>query len=67
MTRETEEKLAAALSAETTELLPFLPYILQDFWELGSDPAVMAELINKHISLSESTRILDLACGKGAV
>jgi len=67
MTRETEEKLAGSLTAETTELLPFLPYLLQDFWELGSNPEVMAELIKKHVSVSESTRILDLACGKGAV
>ena len=67
MKKETEEKLAGSLSAETTELLPFLPYLLQDFWELGSDPDVMIELINKHVSLSESTKILDIACGKGAV
>jgi len=49
------------------ELLPFLPYLLQDFWELGSDPDVMAELIKKHVNLSEDTKVLDLACGKGAV
>jgi len=67
ITRETEEKLARSLSWETTELLPFLPYLLQDFWELGSDPDVMAKLINKYVSISDKTRILDLACGKGAV
>ena len=67
MKKETQEKLAGSLSAETTDLLPFLPYLFQDFWELGIDPDVMTELINKHVSLSESTRILDLACGKGAV
>jgi len=64
---ETEEKLARTLSAETVNLLPFLPYLLQDFWELGSDPAVMIKLINKHVDISPETRILDLACGKGAV
>jgi len=67
ISRETEEKLARSLSWETTELLPFLPYLLQDFWELGSDPEVMAELIEKYISISDETRMLDLACGKGAV
>ncbi len=67
MTRETEEKLAHSLSGDTTQLLPFLPYLLQDFWELGSDPGVMAELIHKYVSISEKTKILDLACGKGAV
>ena len=67
MTREIEEKLACSLSAETTELLPFLPYLLQDFWELGSDPEVMCNLIQKHIAVSPETKVLDLACGKGAV
>ena len=67
MTRETQEKLAGSLTAETTELLPFLPYLLQDFWELGSAPSIMAGLIKKHASLPEGTRVLDLACGKGAV
>ena len=67
ISKETEEKLVRSLSWETTELLPFLPYLLQDFWELGSDPDVMADLIDKYAGVSEKTRILDLACGKGAV
>jgi len=67
MIRETDEQLAASLSAETTDLLPFLPYILQDFWELGSDPEIMCALIQKHVKLSPETMVLDLACGKGAV
>ena len=67
ISKETEEKLAHSLSWETTELLPFLPYLLQDFWELGSDPGVMAELIRKYVGLSSKARVLDLACGKGAV
>ena len=67
MNKETEEKLASSLTAETTDLLPFLPYLLQDFWELGSDPSIMAELIKEHVGLSKNTAVLDLACGKGAV
>jgi len=67
MIRETEEKLALSLTAETTELLPFLPYLLQDLWELGSSPKDMIKLIKKHLPVSEDTKILDLACGKGAV
>jgi len=67
MKKDTQEKLAASLTAKTTELLPFLPYLLQDFWELGSDPGVIAGLIEKHAGVSEDTKVLDLACGKGAV
>jgi ubiquinone/menaquinone biosynthesis C-methylase UbiE len=68
MTNELEEKLACSLTgAKTTEIIQFLPYLFQDFWELGSDPVIMEELIVKHIRLSENTRMLDLGCGKGAV
>jgi len=67
MTRETEETLARSLTAETTELLPFLPYLLQDLWELGSNPRDMVRLIKKQMPISEDAKILDLACGKGAV
>lgn len=67
MKHETEEKLARSLTAETTALLPYLPYLLQDLWELGSSPKTMTGLIKQHIPLSEKTTLLDLACGKGAV
>lgn len=62
-----QEKLAKSLTAESTELLPFLPYLLQDIWELGSSPADMISLIRKHMVITENTKVLDLACGKGAV
>lgn len=31
-----KEKLAESLTSNTTDILPYLPYLLQDFWELGS-------------------------------
>jgi 2-polyprenyl-3-methyl-5-hydroxy-6-metoxy-1,4-benzoquinol methylase len=62
-----EETLAQSLTAETTELLPYLPYLLQDLWELGSVPMDMVELISGNVGVSPRTKILDLACGKGAV
>ena len=52
---------------EKEDILHFLPYLLQDLWELGSNPEDMIKLIEKHMSTSEKTQILDLACGKGAV
>ena len=67
MLNETDEKLARSLTAETTDLLPFLPYLLQDLWELGSSPRDMIKLMQKHMPISPDTRILDIACGKGAI
>jgi len=67
MTKEIDEKLAASLTAETAELIPHLPYLLQDFWELGSDPGVMVELLQTQADLPKDAKVLDLACGKGAV
>lgn len=67
MNKETQEKLAGSLTAETTDLIPFLPCLLQDLWELGSNPDIMLQLIKKHMPLLEDTVVLDLATGKGAV
>jgi len=67
MTKETQELLARSLTAETTELLPFLPYLLQDLWELGSEPGDIVKLIEKHVPGGTESKVLDLACGKGAV
>lgn len=62
-----EEKLAKSLTAESIELIPHLPYLLQDLWEIGSSPMDMLDMIREHIQVTEQTRVLDLACGKGAV
>ncbi|MCL1912915.1 MAG: class I SAM-dependent methyltransferase [Eubacteriaceae bacterium] len=67
MQEEIDDKLAVSLSADTTELLPFVPYLLQDFWELGSDPIAMCCLIEKQVDVPSGMKVLDLACGKGAV
>ncbi|HBF8122284.1 TPA: class I SAM-dependent methyltransferase [Clostridioides difficile] len=62
-----KEKLAESLTSDTTDILPYLPYLLQDFWELGSSPEQMLQLFRKHIPFNEDIKVLDLACGKGAV
>lgn len=63
----TEQKLAGALTAETTELIPYLPYLLQDLWELGSSPADMIRLVKENVETSSETNVIDLGFGKGAV
>lgn len=64
---DVEERLAKSLTAETTDLISYLPYLLQDLWELGSKPEDIIELITKNIQVKNGLKILDLACGKGAV
>jgi len=62
-----EEKLAKSLTADSTLLIPHLPYLLQDLWELGASPEDILKIIEKHVPVSSDMQILDLACGKGAV
>jgi SAM-dependent methyltransferase len=64
---EVDRKLAASLSADSTELIPYLPYLLQDLWEMGSNPADVIDIIKKNVPHYRDLKALDLACGKGAV
>jgi cyclopropane fatty-acyl-phospholipid synthase-like methyltransferase len=60
------ESVVESLDGFQTELLPYLPYLLQDLWEIGADPKTMLSLIKQYIRL-DKLKILDLGCGKGAV
>ena len=62
-----EESIATSLDCLEEPLLPYLPYILQDFWEIGASPEVIINLIRKHKQNYSSLAVLDLGCGKGAV
>jgi len=63
-----EESIAAAMDVQqNTAIIPFLPYIFQDFWELGTPPEFVIDLIRKHFENYKDLHILDLGCGKGAV
>ena len=62
-----EECVVAAMDGADKELFPFLPYILQDTWEIGADPEIIISLIQKHMHDFSNMNILDLGCGKGAV
>jgi cyclopropane fatty-acyl-phospholipid synthase-like methyltransferase len=61
-----EAKVVKSLDGEDTELYDFIPYLLQDLWEIGSSPEVIIDMVKRHIDKS-SINVLDLGCGKGAV
>ncbi|NLW12808.1 MAG: class I SAM-dependent methyltransferase [Clostridiaceae bacterium] len=65
--KKREIELAASLTAESTDLIPFLPYLLQDIYELGSSPTDIEALLRENTDFGPWFRVLDLACGKGAV
>lgn len=62
-----EESVVTAMDGDNTEIFSFLPYILQDFWEIGTSSEIVILLIEKHIKSPSQLHILDLGCGKGAV
>jgi cyclopropane fatty-acyl-phospholipid synthase-like methyltransferase len=63
-----DEQQEVARAFETKpELLPFIPELVADLWELGSALEVMIDVI-RPLELPEGqTRVLDLGCGKGAI
>jgi ubiquinone/menaquinone biosynthesis C-methylase UbiE len=48
------------------DLIPFIPFLLQDLWALGSSPSLILKILQM-LNLPGNSRVLDLACGKGAV
>ena len=62
-----ESVVVTAMDGSDPALFPFLPYILQDSWELGSDPEALCSVVKKYAPIKERLSILDLGCGKGAV
>lgn len=67
MNEITAEKLARSLTADNVYLIPHLPYLLQDLWELGTPHKDILGLFGNHIAEPSAMKVLDLACGKGAV
>ncbi|MDT3696229.1 MAG: class I SAM-dependent methyltransferase [Ignavibacterium sp.] len=62
-----EESVITAMDGSDIKIFPYLPYILQDLWELGAIPDTMIKLIKKHFTDYSNLKVLDLGCGKGAV
>ncbi len=63
--RSEDEMVAYALEAHTA-LLPYLPELLADLQELGSDAAAITRVLGD-LNLTKSATVVDLGCGKGAV
>lgn len=61
-----DESVALSMDCEDLRLLPFLPYILHDFSEMGSRATWLAKII-KELRPSGKMKVLDLGCGKGLV
>lgn len=62
-----QQKIQVAKGFDATpELIPFIPYLLQDLFELGSSPEIIINILAS-LHLGKKTKVLDLACGKGAV
>ena len=65
MTLDLDESIAQAMETDV-RLLPLLPELLADLWELGpSAEQVVAAL--ESVGVGPDSTVLDLACGKGAV
>lgn len=58
--------LASAFSVPP-EIVPFIPELLADLWALGVPPGVVVDLVRPLDLPPQTTRVLDLGCGKGAI
>ena len=63
--RSEAEMVAYALEVQPS-LLPFIPELLADLDELGSDSELVVKVLND-LRLPPSAKVIDLGCGKGAV
>ncbi len=61
-----QESIAASMDCEDVELVEHLPYILQDFHEIGSSAQSLTRIVKEN-NTKKTVKIIDLGCGKGAV
>jgi hypothetical protein len=45
-----EESVVMAMDGTGSNLFPYLPYIVQDLWEIGASPEVVLKLVEKHLA-----------------
>jgi ubiquinone/menaquinone biosynthesis C-methylase UbiE len=60
------DSIALSMDCQSIELVPYLPYILQDFHELGSHAELLSNIVNE-LKPDKKINVIDLGCGKGAV
>lgn len=65
MTQDLDESVARAMEADV-RLLPLLPELLTDLWELGPSADQVVDALAS-VGVERDSTVLDLACGKGAV
>ena len=65
MKSDIKKSLAESLETDI-DLLPYMPYLLQDMWELGCSAELILEGVNS-LALPSHSKVLDLGCGKGAL
>lgn len=65
--KDLQESISESLDSNNPEIFPFLPYILQDIWEIGASAEAIGNLIKTHFQSTSGLKILDLGCGKGAI
>ncbi|MCP4152301.1 MAG: class I SAM-dependent methyltransferase [bacterium] len=62
------KSIVSSLDGRDMGLMPYLPYLLQDLWEIGTFPEEIIGLLEKHnITAPGYNSVLDLGSGKGAV
>ncbi len=69
MDEELQKSALKSFDGTSKELLKFIPYLLQDLWELGSSSKNTIEMIydNEVHKQFDKLKILDLGCGKGGI
>ena len=65
MTLDLDESIAQAMETDA-RLLPLLPELLADLWELGTSAEQIVSALES-VGVEQDSTVLDLACGKGAV
>lgn len=67
--QDTKDSVIKSLDGQCLEIYNYLPYLLQDLWEMGSSADVITQVIenNNLGSILTPMKVLDVGCGKGPV